>query len=41
MGAGAPVPKPLAAVYAAVRDEQRLELEPKLPIAPAITAARD
>src|SRR2546429_416025 len=41
MGAGLPVPKQLAAVYAAVRDEQRVQLEPTLPIAPPITAARD
>jgi murein DD-endopeptidase MepM/ murein hydrolase activator NlpD len=41
MGAGTTVPKQLAAVYAAVRDEQRLLLEPTLPIAPPITAARD
>ena len=41
MGAGKPVPTELAGVYAVVRDEQRLQLEPKLPIAPPITAARD
>ena len=41
MSAGKPVPTELAGVYAVVRDEQRLQLEPKLPIAPPITAARD
>src|SRR5438309_8208743 len=41
LGAGTTVAKQLAAVYAAVRDEQRLLLEPTLPIAPPITAARD
>jgi murein DD-endopeptidase MepM/ murein hydrolase activator NlpD len=41
MGAGTPVPRPLAAAYDAVRDQLLGQLEPKGPPVPAVVAARD
>jgi murein DD-endopeptidase MepM/ murein hydrolase activator NlpD len=41
MGAGTPVPKPLAAAYNVAREELLGLLEPKLPIAPPVAAAHD
>jgi murein DD-endopeptidase MepM/ murein hydrolase activator NlpD len=39
MGAGTPVPKPLAGAFDAERDRLIAQLEPKVPVAPAIAAA--
>ena len=39
MGAGTPVPKPLAGAFDAERDRLIAQLEPKVPVAPAVAAA--
>lgn len=41
MGAGTPVPKPLTAAYDTTRDALLAQLEPGVPVAPPVAAARD